>query len=435
MIGVAENAETATAWFDAERGVLDKWVFVDEEVYRVEQERVFGLTWQYLCHVSQIREVNDYVTGFMGEDPVITVRDNEGQIRSFLNSCRHRGAKVCLTDRGNARVFQCKYHNWAYANSGELVGVPLFDSAYFRELDKSQWGLIPVPRVEVAHGLVFGCWDAQAPSLREYLGEMDHYLELMLDRTPGGVEVVAGVQRSTSPANWKLLSENSVGDMYHLAYTHASAIDIGLRSRPKGEGFLICTSNGHGFGSELGGTMQGSAAVNAYTDFVKETKDRIAQTHGEDYRKIVPIGVGNVFPNLSIMDTMRFRVLRLRLPRGPHVTETWAWCLVDADLPEEIKQGARRAFILSFGPSGLLEQDDHENFAGIQENLRGPRGRRGVFNYQLGLGHSGKASDLVVSGLPGLASERYQSEENHRNFYATWSRLMSSPAPEFVTTV
>ncbi|MPY81668.1 MAG: Rieske 2Fe-2S domain-containing protein, partial [Actinophytocola sp.] len=165
----------------------------------MELEQVFARSWLFVGHESQIPNPGDFTQTTMGEDPVIVTRAQDMSIQVLLNSCRHRGAKVCLTDRGNARVFQCKYHNWAYANSGELVGVPLFDSAYFRELDKSQWGLIPVPRVEVAHGLVFGCWDAQAPSLREYLGEMDHYLELMLDRTPGGVEVVAGVQRSTSP--------------------------------------------------------------------------------------------------------------------------------------------------------------------------------------------------------------------------------------------
>ena len=70
------------------------------------------------------------MTAYMGEDPILVCRGSDGVVRAFLNSCRHRGMKVCRADRGNARQFTCSFHGWTYANTGELRGVPLGKNAY-----------------------------------------------------------------------------------------------------------------------------------------------------------------------------------------------------------------------------------------------------------------------------------------------------------------
>ena len=147
-------------------------VFVDEEVYRDEQERIFGRCWLYLAHASQLPHPGDFVTHYMGEEAVLIYRTATGKIRVFLNSCRHRGARICRLDSGKAKMFTCPYHGWTYDNHGRLLGVPQFKEAYYEELKREDWGLIEVPRVESFRGLIFACFDENAQSLdglpREY---------------------------------------------------------------------------------------------------------------------------------------------------------------------------------------------------------------------------------------------------------------------------
>jgi phenylpropionate dioxygenase-like ring-hydroxylating dioxygenase large terminal subunit len=80
----------------------------------------------------------------MGEESVILCRDREERVRVFLNSCRHRGMKVCRYDEGNTPVFTCPYHGWSDATDGTLVGVPFFREAYHGKLDRSQFGLVDI---------------------------------------------------------------------------------------------------------------------------------------------------------------------------------------------------------------------------------------------------------------------------------------------------
>lgn len=107
----------------------------------------------------------DFVTTTMGEDPIIVTRDSSGSIHALLNTCRHRGNKICLFSRGNMDAFTCSYHGWQYGNDGSLRSVPYLRGAYLDELDKNAFGLIRVPRLEVRSGLIFGTWNAQVGSL------------------------------------------------------------------------------------------------------------------------------------------------------------------------------------------------------------------------------------------------------------------------------
>ena len=103
-------------------------IFVSDEIYRQEQEQVFARAWLFIGHESQIPKPGDYLTSSMGEESVILCRDQTGRIHVFLNSCRHRGMKVCRYDEGNTTVFTCPYHGWSYGTDGRLVGVPFFEA-------------------------------------------------------------------------------------------------------------------------------------------------------------------------------------------------------------------------------------------------------------------------------------------------------------------
>ena len=123
---------------DAERGSISRRIFIEPEIYEKELQQIFARCWLFLCHDSQIPRPGDFFTTYMGEDPVLVVRDSDGEVHAFLNVCRHRGNRLCRADRGNAASFTCAYHGWTYLNDGRLTGVPYLKEACHNELDRGR---------------------------------------------------------------------------------------------------------------------------------------------------------------------------------------------------------------------------------------------------------------------------------------------------------
>src|SRR6059036_3776303 len=140
---------------DLGAGLISREIFVNEEIYAEELERVFTRAWLFVGHESQIPKPGDYFVSCMGEESVILCRDREERLHVFLNSCRHRGMKVCRYDEGNTPVFTCPYHGWSYAADGKLVGVPFFREAYHGKLDRSEFGLVEVAQLASYKGSVW----------------------------------------------------------------------------------------------------------------------------------------------------------------------------------------------------------------------------------------------------------------------------------------
>src|SRR5438046_2685319 len=187
---------------DAKTGQISREIFVNEAIYAEEQERIFARAWLFIGHESQIPNPGDYAAARMGEEAVILCRDRAGEVHVFLNSCRHRGMKVCRYDEGNTAVFTCPYHGWSYGTDGRLVGVPFFREAYHSTLDRSQWGLIGVAQLAIYKGSVWATWDPAAPPFLEYLGEATRFLDLQLDGwdgREGQAEVLGAVQKWLIP--------------------------------------------------------------------------------------------------------------------------------------------------------------------------------------------------------------------------------------------
>lgn len=413
---------------DAEGSSVSRALFCDESLYRLELERIFARCWLYLAHETQLTAPGAFVVTTMGEDPVIVARGGDGKLRAFLNSCTHRGAKVCRHDQGVAKTFRCSYHAWSFNTEGELIGVPRQEAVYGPHFDRSRYGLREVAQLDTIGGMIFATWDPFAPPLREYLGDMTFYLDLVLNRMEGGVEVIGGVHKWTVPCNWKIPAENAAGDHYHVPSAHAAGIEMGYRSQLTNNGYCIQTGNGHSIGSEQGGgPIQGKTLQTEYAAFLAEMRGQAVAKFGASGGDFVPVGIGTLFPNFTFMDTARFRTFRIWQPRGVDTIDIYSWCLVDRAMPEDLKVKVRRQYTLTFGPAGLFEQDDGDVWTSIQETMRGHIGRQGRFNFEMGLGREGTAAARYGEAFPGASSDLLMTEANQRAYYRHWARVMADP--------
>jgi 3-phenylpropionate/trans-cinnamate dioxygenase alpha subunit len=407
---------------DADKGLISRRIFIEQGVYEQEQERIFARCWLFLCHESQIPEPGDFFTTYMGEDPVLVVRDSAGTVHAFLNVCRHRGNRLCRADDGNAASFTCAYHGWTYRNDGRLTGVPYLKEAYHGELDRERWGLTPVAQLDNYKGLYFATFDPQAPPLREYLGEMTWYLDTFFDRREGGIEVISGMHKWVMPCNWKLPAENFGGDGYHVSWSHLSAVRTGsggdFRIVPDPLGTALSPGNGHCLAA-VGPDTVADPPSPEILEYERRILPEMAARLGPRLNRVKPI-VGTVFPNFSMLRPTS-RTFRVWHPRGPEKTEVWAWVYADKAAPPEVKEAIRLAGARVFGPSGTFEQDDMDNWQGCTQTGRGVVARRHLLSYEMGLGHERYDEDLAA-----WASDDRYSELIQRRFYYRWAQLMGA---------
>jgi 3-phenylpropionate/trans-cinnamate dioxygenase alpha subunit len=130
---------------------------------------------------------------------------------------------------------------------------------------------------------------------------------------------------------------------------------------------------------------------------------------------------GTVFPNLSYLVPVLFPSVRVWHPRGPEAVDIHAWCIVDRSAPEEVKADIATTYLRNFGPGGMFEMDDSENWQLATRANRGWVTRRGHLHVGMGLGH-----ERVEPELPGVTGDLI-SESNARAFHRRWRSLMAAP--------
>ncbi|HZP27008.1 MAG TPA: aromatic ring-hydroxylating dioxygenase subunit alpha, partial [Dehalococcoidia bacterium] len=320
--------------------------------------------------------------------------------------------------------FTCAYHGWTYGNDGKLIGVPNFQDAYFEQLDMEQWGLVPVAQVDSYKGLIFGNFDPKAPQLQDYLGDYTFYLDLLVDRLPGGTEVIPGLHKWIMPCNWKFAADNFSGDGYHLPTTHMSPFAVGIggtlagvRELVDSPRFSVSTKNGHGMNiikAPDNGRLSGVAGVPAFLERTLPEK----QSHLGAVRGGISTGGANMFPNCAFL--VSNHTIRVWHPRGPEKTEVWSWCIVDRAAPPEAKEAMRLNTLRSFSPAGAFEQDDMENWQFCTATGRGVVTRKMPQYIGMGKGHERADEEFPGRIGPGI------SENNQRGFYDRWVELMGA---------
>ena len=182
---------------------LNPSAYVDERFFALEQELVFERAWVTVGVAGEVAEPGRMLVRQVGQKSIVITRGDDGELRGFLNSCRHRGTELAESDCDIAGTIRCPYHRWGYGTDGSLKATPFFDEVPRDDFDRDDFSLIPV-RVGTWGPLLFACLADETPELDVWLGDLP-------ERMAGyGIDQwrVEESQVLDIEANWKLISEN-----------------------------------------------------------------------------------------------------------------------------------------------------------------------------------------------------------------------------------
>jgi p-cumate 2,3-dioxygenase alpha subunit len=389
------------------------------DIHRTEVERVFGKSWLYVGHESEIPKPGDFVRRKVAGRPIFMVRGaKSGDVNVFHNSCTHRGALVCRRDSGNAKVFQCFYHAWSFDSEGRLNGVPDREG-YSNGLNFKELALARVARVESYRGFVFASYDPDIVDLPTYLAGAKDYIDLVVDGCGGSVEIVKGTNEYSFEANWKLLVENSA-DGYHAASTHDTyfkyLVSLGTDLQGGVIGQAVKLGNGHAvieYSSPWGRPVAKWEPL--FGEDARVEIDRIraelADRYGEERaHKMAEVNRNLIiYPNLIINDIMAVTVRTMFSP-APNRVDVTAWELAPTDEMPSLRQRRLDSFLTFLGPGGFATPDDIEALESCQQGFEG--GGVDWNDISRGMGRGPTAND----------------EEQMREFWRRWQQQMGGAA-------
>jgi phenylpropionate dioxygenase-like ring-hydroxylating dioxygenase large terminal subunit len=364
---------------------IDRRAFEDPEVFELEMQHVFEANWVFLGHASQAPKPNDYFTTWLGRAPVVVMRDMEGRLNAFINSCPHKRATLFHSASGNARVKVCRYHGWAFDSSGRNKLVKAREAgAYAEAFNQADHNLQAVAGFGNYRGMLFGTLNPNAMSLEEYLGDARTMLDLMIDQSPDGIELVPGVVKYTFEGNWKFQLENC-SDGYHFTSTHSSFLGlVEQRSRNAKETGGVKTvwhnnrpwessdSKLGTFSFENGHSLLWSSQVNLDTHPLIGRLQELQERVGSNRAKwMFTNRSATIFPNLQIAENAASQ-LRVMRPISAARTEMTTYCFGPVGESREARAQRIRQYEDFFNPSGLATPDDTVAYEDCQLGYSAP---------------------------------------------------------------
>ena len=413
--------------------------FRSQTVFEAEMRAVWGHQWLYLAHETEIPELGDYRTRTLGGRDLLLVRDEEGEIRVYFNSCPHRGTVLARQSEGNARYFKCFYHAWSFSNTGRLVSLPDEGAYPPGEAFRARSGLRSVPLVENFRGFIFVCFDAAAAPLEDHLGAAADYIAMVADHSGAGMEVLPGTQRYSVRGNWKLAVENAM-DGYHFGPTHATFVawlhETGFATTDEG-GKAVVLGGGHSVLVQSG--HSGRVGLQWEPRFGEDERSRTEANRQELYarvgeqrgRRIAETSrILYVFPNLLLFDIEALSIRQLE-PVSPGRTDVRAWELAPVQESPAARELRLKMLVSFVGPGGLATPDDIEAYEAIQRGVEATAGdeRPGVDWNDISRGLADEISGLPHDDELGGTVSRSIDESAIRSFWRQWDAAVGSAVP------
>ncbi|QDL37212.1 aromatic ring-hydroxylating dioxygenase subunit alpha [Rhodoferax sediminis] len=380
-------------------------VYTSPEVMAQEQVQIYrGNVWNYLCLDAELPQRGSYRTTFVGNIPVVVVRDSDDEIYAFENRCAHRGALIALEKSGKVDSFQCVYHAWTYSRQGDLTGVA------FEMGVKGQGGMGPgfckadhgprKLRVTTFCGLVFGSFGEEVPDIEEYLGEeICDRIQRVLHKP---VEVIGRFTQAL-PNNWKLYFEN-VKDSYHASLLHMFFTTFEL-NRLSQKGGLIVDESG---GNHVSYSITDSATVDAsYKEQgLRTDNDRIRLKDPSllagftEFNDGITLQILSVFPGFVLQQIQNCIAVRQVLPAGlDRTTLNWTYLGYSDDTAEQRNVRIKQSNLV--GPAGFISMEDGAVGSFVQRGIAGAHDLEAIVEMG-GEGTSsseGRATEAAVRGF------------------------------------
>jgi benzoate/toluate 1,2-dioxygenase alpha subunit len=397
-------------------------IYTDPEIFELEMKHIFEGNWIYLAHESQIPNKNDYFTTYMGRQPIFIARDRNGVLNAFINACSHRGAMLCRFKRGNKAVYTCPFHGWTFANSGKLLKVKDPDGAgYPDRFNEDTHDLTKVARFESYRGFLFGSLNPDVPPLAAHLGEATKIIDLMVDQSPEGLEVLRGASTYVYDGNWKLQTENGA-DGYHVSTVHWNYAVTTERRKQAAQPDNVRAMSASGLGKHGGGVHSfENGHLLVWANWANpedrpnwERRGKWAAQFGEARADWMVGRLRNLclYPNVYLMDQFSSQIRQHR-PIAVDKTEVTIHCIAPKDESAAARARRIRQYEDFFNASGMATPDDLEEFRGCQMSYRGRASRWN--DLSRGAKHWIRGPDAVAEaiGLNPLMSGARADDEGH----------------------
>ena len=189
---------------------LPQGCYNDPDVFAFDLEAIHARHWILVGFDVELPAPGSTLSVPIGRSSVLIVRDRQGTLRGFHNTCRHRGAQLCPTGHGQRSWIICPYHQWTYDLDGRLANAPRMPETF----DRAQHGLRPI-HVETVAGSVYVCLADDPPAFQTFREQLTPLL------APHNLANAKLAFEGTlvERANWKLVMENA-RECYHCAVRH-----------------------------------------------------------------------------------------------------------------------------------------------------------------------------------------------------------------------
>ncbi|KGJ21295.1 Rieske 2Fe-2S domain-containing protein [Paracoccus sanguinis] len=408
-------------------------IFTNPDLFELEMRHLFEANWVYLAHESQIPEVNDYYTTWIGRQPIVITRDKTGALNAVINACAHKGAMLCRRKHGNKGSFTCPFHGWTFSNTGKLLKVKDEKTTQYPEQfnKNGSHDLTKVAKFENYRGFLFGSLNPDSPSLEEYLGEARVIIDQIVDQAPDGLEVLRGNSSYIYDGNWKLQMENGC-DGYHVSSVHWNY--QATMGRRKEEGTKAVDASGWSksvagvYGFENGHILLWTNTMNPEVRPVWAHRDEIAARVGEERAKFIVGQTRNlgIYPNVFLMDQFSTQIRVVR-PLAVDRTEVSIFCFAPKGESAQDRATRIRQYEDFFNVSGMGTSDDLEEFRACQTAYAGTAAlwndmSRGAPRWVEGPDENARRMGLN----PQLSGERSEDEGLFVRQHAYWREAMQS---------
>ncbi|MCO2996774.1 benzoate 1,2-dioxygenase large subunit [Pseudomonas aeruginosa] len=408
---------------DPERGVYrcKREMFTDPRLFELEMKHIFEGNWVYLAHESQVAGVNDYLTTQIGRQSIVIARNRDGQLNAFINACSHRGAMLCRHKSGNRSSYTCPFHGWTFNNSGKLLKVKdPAEAGYPQGFNcEGSHDLTRVARFESYRGFLFGSLNPDVRPLAEHLGESAKIIDMIVDQSPEGLEVLRGSSSYVYEGNWKLTAENGA-DGYHVSSVHWNYAATQSQRQQRDAADPLRTMSAAGWARQGGGfysfehghMLLWSRWANPEDRPAFERRAELARDFGEARADWMIENSRNLclYPNVYLMDQFSSQI-RIARPLSVDRTEITIYCIAPKGESAEARARRIRQYEDFFNVSGMATPDDLEEFRSCQQGYQGSVG--GWNDLSRGAEHWIEGADAAAAAIdlrPRLSGVRTEDE-------------------------